>query len=207
MVNRSVSLRLESIRPNKNYINWEVRIVSRLNKKIGNIIWIFVLVCAISYLISSYRVYEGKEIIPNILGLYGFTVSTGSMEPAIKTGDYLISRKVKSDDIKVGDIITFIDENTIITHRVSEIINQNEETMFITKGDGNNVEDDTTVISENIVSKYVFKVPMLGYILDYFKYMNPISKVGILVSICLFYLFIDRIEKNNIKEEEKNEEI
>ena len=179
MVNRSVSLRLESRRPNKNYINWEVRIVSRLNKKIGNIIWIFVLVCAISYLISSYRVYEGKEIIPNILGLYGFTVSTGSMEPAIKTGDYLISRKVKSDDIKVGDIITFIDENTIITHRVSEIINQNEETMFITKGDGNNVEDDTTVMSENIVSKYVFKVPMLGYILDYFKYMNPISKVGI----------------------------
>ena len=207
MVNRSVSLRLESRRPNKNYINWEVRIVSRLNKKIGNIIWIFVLVCAISYLISSYRVYEGKEIIPNILGLYGFTVSTGSMEPAIKTGDYLISRKVKSDDIKVGDIITFIDENTIITHRVSEIINQNEETMFITKGDGNNVEDDTTVMSENIVSKYVFKVPMLGYILDYFKYMNPISKVGILVLICLFYLFIDRIEKNNIKEEEKNEEI
>ena len=199
MVNRSVSLRLESRRPNKNYINWEVRIVSRLNKKIGNIIWIFVLVCAISYLISSYRVYEGKEIIPNILGLYGFTVSTGSMEPAIKTGDYLISRKVKSDDIKVGDIITFIDENTIITHRVSEIINQNEETMFITKGDGNNVEDDTTVMSENIVSKYVFKVPMLGYILDYFKYMNPISKVGILELICLFYLFIDRIEKNNIK--------
>ena len=37
--------------------------------------------------------------------------------------------------------------------------------------------------------------------------MNPISKVGILVSICLFYLFIDRIEKNNIKEEEKNEEV
>lgn len=207
MVNRSVSLRLESRRPNKNYINWEVRIVSRLNKKIGNVIWVFVLVCAISYLISSYRVYKGKEVIPNILGFHGFTVSTGSMEPAIKTGDYLISKKVKSDDIKVGDIITFIDENTIITHRVSEIINQNEETMFITKGDGNNVEDDTTVMSENIVSKYVFKVPMIGYILDYFKYMNPISKVGILVSICLFYLFIDRIEKNNIKEEEKNEEI
>ena len=207
MVNRSAFLRLESRRPNKIYINWEVRIVSRLNKKIGDIIWIFVLVCAISYLISSYRVYEGKEIIPNILGLYGFTVSTGSMEPAIKTGDYLISRKVRSDHIKVDDIITFIEENTIITHRVSEIINQDEEIMFITKGDGNNIEDDATVISENVISKYVFKIPMIGYILDYFKYMNPISKIGILVSICLFYLFIDRIEKINIKKERKNEEI
>lgn len=208
MVNRSAFLRLESRRPNKIYINLEVRIVSRLNKKIGDIIWIFVLFCAISYLISSYRVYKGKEIIPNILGVYGFTVSTGSMEPAIKTGDYLISRKVRSDHIKVDDIITFIEENTIITHRVSDIItNQYGEKMFITKGDGNNVEDDTSVMSENVISKYVFKIPMIGYVLDYFKYMNPISKIGILVSICLFYLFIDRIEKINIKKERKNEEI
>lgn len=184
----------------------EVSGVGKINKKIGNIIWLLVLICAISYLTSSYRVYKGKEIIPNILGIYGFTVSTGSMEPAIKTGDYLISRKVKSDNIKIGDIITFIEEDTIITHRVSDIINDNEDVMFITKGDGNNVEDDTTVIDENVICKYVFKVPILGYILDYFKYMNPISKVVILLTICLFYLFIDRIEKN-IKEEEKNEKI
>lgn len=199
-------IRLESRYLNENYINGEGRAVSRLNKKIENTIWIFVLICAISYLISSYRVYKGKEIIPNILGLYGFTVSTGSMEPTIKTGDYLISRKIKSDDIKVGDIITFIEEDTIITHRVSEIItNQDEETMFITKGDGNNVEDDTTVMSENIISKYIFKIPMIGYALDYFKYMNQISKVGILLLMCLIYLNIDK-KKSKISKEEYYEE-
>lgn len=199
-------IRLESRCLNENYINGEGRAVSRLNKKIENTIWIFVLICAISYLISSYRVYKGKEIIPNILGLYGFTVSTGSMEPTIKTGDYLISRKIKSDDIKVGDIITFIEEDTIITHRVSEIItNQDEETMFITKGDGNNVEDDTTVMSENIISKYIFKIPMIGYVLDYFKYMNQISKIGILLLMCLIYLNIDK-KKSKISKEEYYEE-
>lgn len=199
-------IRLESRYLNENYINGEGRAVSRLNKKIENTIWIFVLICAISYLISSYRVYKGKEIIPNILGLYGFTVSTGSMEPTIKTGDYLISRKIKSDDIKVGDIITFIEEDTIITHRVSEIItNQDEETMFITKGDGNNVEDDTTVMSENIISKYIFKIPMIGYVLDYFKYMNQISKIGILLLMCLIYLNIDK-KKSKISKEEYYEE-
>lgn len=164
------------------------------------------MICAISYLISAYRVYKGKEIIPNILGFYGFTVSTGSMEPAINTGDYMISRKVNSDDIKVGDIITFIEEDTIITHRVSEIISkQDEERIFVTKGDGNNVEDDTRVMSENVVSKHVFKIPKIGYILDYFKYMNPVIKIGILLLMYLIYLNIGKYEIV-IKQEGKYEE-
>lgn len=183
-----------------------MRQVDKLKKGISNIVWIFVLICAISYLISAYRVYKGKEIIPNILGFHGFTVSTGSMEPAINTGDYMISKKVKSDDIKSGDIITFIEEDTIITHRVSEIISkQGKKKIFITKGDGNNVEDDTKVMSENVVSKYVFKIPKIGYILDYFKYMDPVIKVGILLLMYLIYLNIGN-EKIIIKQEEKYEE-
>ena len=126
----------------------EVKSVDKLKKIITNITWIFVLVCAISYLISSYRVYKGKEVIPNILGFYGFKISTGSMEPAINTGDYLVSTKVTSDTIKVNDIITFTDEDTIITHRVSNIIvSEDGKKQFITKGDANNTEDDIAVMS------------------------------------------------------------
>ena len=206
-VNKSIWARLES----KGLIklqNREVKSVDKLKKIIANITWIFVLVCAISYLISSYRVYKGKEVIPNILGFYGFKISTGSMEPAINTGDYLVSTKVTGDTVKVNDIITFIDEDTIITHRVSDIIvSEDGEKEFITKGDANNTEDDVAVISENIISKYVFKIPKLGYILDYFKYMNLVSKIGILLPICLVYLYIGKSEKINIKREEKNEEI
>lgn len=182
-----------------------MRALGGLSKKIGNIILAFVLICAISYLISSYRVYRGDEVVPNILGFYGFTISTGSMNPAIKTGDYLISRKVDSDDIKVGDIITFMEEDSIITHRVSDIINQDEKIMFITKGDGNNIEDDTKVMGENVIGKYIFKVPMIGYILDYFKYMNPISKIGILILMYLIYLNIGK-EKSKINREGYYEE-
>lgn len=179
--------------------------VFNLRIKISNTVWSFVLICAISYLISSYNVYKGEEVIPNILGMYGFTISTGSMEPIINAGDYLVAKKVKSDDIKVGDIITFVEENIIITHRVSGIINnQYEEIMFITKGDGNNVEDDISIMSENIVGKYVFKIPMLGYVLDYFKYMNPMIKVGILLLMYLIYLNIGK--EKNIKQEEQYEE-
>ena len=76
--------------------------------------------------------------------------------------------------------------------------------MFITKGDGNNVEDDISIMSENIVGKYVFKIPMLGYVLDYFKYMNPMIKVGILLLMYLIYLNIGK--EKNIKQEEQYEE-
>ena len=185
--------------------NNEVSNVFNLRIKISNTVWSFVLICAISYLISSYNVYKGEEVIPNILGVYGFTISTGSMEPTINAGDYLVAKKVKSDDIKVGDIITFVEGNIIITHRVSGIINnQYEEIMFITKGDGNNVEDDISIMSENIVGKYVFKIPMLGYVLDYFKYMYPMIKVGILLLMYLIYLNIGK--EKNIKQEEQYEE-
>ena len=59
-------------------------------------------------------------------------------------------------------------------------------------------------MSENIVGKYVFKIPMLGYVLDYFKYMNPMIKVGILLLMYLIYLNIGK--EKNIKQEEQYEE-
>lgn len=198
-------MRLESRGQNKNYINKEVMELEIIKKKIGNIILIFLLICAISYVISSFKVYKGEEVIPNIFGIYGFTISTGSMEPAIKTGDYLISKKVKSDDIKIGDIITFIDENVIVTHRVLERITEEDgKSSFITKGDANNIEDDKIIVSEDIVSKYIFKIPMLGYVLDYFKYMNLSIKIGILLFVYLIYLSIGK-EKINTKQEENYE--
>lgn len=198
-------MRLESRGQNKNYINKEVMELEIIKKKIGNIILIFLLICAISYVISSFKVYKGEEVIPNIFGIYGFTISTGSMEPAIKTGDYLISKKVKSDDIKIGDIITFIDENVIVTHRVLDRITEEDgKSSFITKGDANNIEDDKIIVSEDIVSKYIFKIPMLGYVLDYFKYMNLSIKIGILLFVYLIYLSIGK-EKINTKQEENYE--
>jgi len=47
-------------------------------------------------------------------------VRSGSMEPEISTGDLVVTKPVSTDEIKVGDIITFSSPSNkrITTHRV-----------------------------------------------------------------------------------------
>ena len=87
-------------------------------------------------------------------------VITGCMEPTIKTGDMIIIKQVKVDEIKKGDVITYSIPNnkTSITHRVIEIIEKNDNVFYITKGDNNNAPD-TDIISYDMVLgkvKYIF---------------------------------------------------
>ena len=86
-------------------------------------------------------------------------VLTDSMEPEFSKGDKIKIYQVKPEDIKVGDVISFhykLDgENTvIITHRVTEIITQNNELAFRTKGDHNIAPDDRLVYPNDIIGRY-----------------------------------------------------
>lgn len=170
-----------------------MKIIKKVYKFISKFFYGALIICAISYLSSSYKVHKREEVIPNILGYYGFTILTGSMEPAISIGDFIISRKVHSESINVGDIITFIDEDIIVTHRVSQILkNQSQDAVFITKGDANNVEDDNVVNTKDVVSKYICSIPFLGYLLNYFKYGNKLTLVGVGILIYLGFTIVEQ---------------
>lgn len=102
-----------------------------------------------------------------ILGFIPLKVLTGSMEPVIKTGDLIIVKDISETHIKEGDIITFkLNSDTLVTHRVVEIYKQNGDISFKTKGDANNVEDDELVIGDDLVGKYIFRIPAFGYLTD-----------------------------------------
>ncbi len=97
-----------------------------------------------------------------------FTILSGSMEPNIKVDDVIFDIRVdKPEELKVGDVITFVTENPalnnmIITHRIVGI-GQNENGYYYhTKGDFNSSEDNATVSFGNIIGKTVFKIPKLG---------------------------------------------
>jgi len=98
------------------------------------------------------------------------TVLSGSMEPAIPTGSILVSRTVPSDEIQVGDIITFSGSgrDRFITHRVTRIDRTNG-LVYTTKGDANNVEDPFTVPAEHVVGKELVHIPFLGFLLSFVK--------------------------------------
>lgn len=129
---------------------------------IGNIILVLLLILVILTLVSKL----GKS--NSILGFTPLKVLSGSMEPSIKTGDLIVVKAIPDSNIEEGDIITFkTNPDTFVTHRVVEVFDQDENSVFKTKGDANNVEDKELVKGQDVLGRYVFRLPAFGYISDF----------------------------------------
>lgn len=99
--------------------------------------------------------------IPSFFGWKPFIVLSGSMETEIYAGDIAVVKE--ADTFKKGDIIAFkTDEDIVITHRIIEIMEENGQVRYITKGDNNNTEDKGFVLKEQIEGIYQFKISRLG---------------------------------------------
>lgn len=110
-----------------------------------------------------------------IIGIKTYAVVSGSMEPAYPTGSLLYVKSADAQDLKVGDAITFmLDEDTVATHRIIEILPDEEDESVIrfrTQGDANDTADGTPVHCKNIIGKPLFAIPYLGYFAHFVQ--NP----------------------------------
>ena len=98
---------------------------------------------------------------------------TFPLKNGFNKGDMLIAKGVKSDKIKIGDVIVFLDvKGDTISHRVVRF-QQNEKLLFTTKGDNyktnylpikNQDFDETELSEEKVVGKVIFRIPYIGYI-------------------------------------------
>ncbi len=91
---------------------------------------------------NQIQIYDDKIIID----VNGASISryapTGSMLPVLDEGSNGIRIIPKSEeDIHVGDIITFEQDNMLIVHRVISIGTDEQGTYFITKGDNSPIND------------------------------------------------------------------
>lgn len=127
----------------------------------------------------------------NIFGnYYSFVVQSGSMEPAIMTGDIIIVHN--KNNYYVNDVVTFVNNERIITHRITEIIDENIGILYETKGDANRTGDEDLIVQEQIIGKVVFVLPKLGYFVSISK-----SKYGLifLLLIPAFIFIVDELIK------------
>jgi len=114
------------------------------------------------------------------------------MEPKIPKGSVVINQWVDQKNLKVDDIITyqhFSDGKIIyITHRIVNIDKINPLWRFETKGDANPVSDFDLVTQANTEGKVVLMIPLIGYLIDFFK-----TPVGFILLIALpLLIFIIR---------------
>lgn len=118
------------------------------------------------YYVISAKIYEAKgEKFEPVISLY--TIISTSMEPNIKVYDVVFDTKTKAENIKVGDVITFISTSSLsegmtITHRVTAIVETEKGLQFRTKGDNNITPDSSLVDEAHILGKVAFKLPQLG---------------------------------------------
>ena len=108
-------------------------------------------------------------VVPALLGLQRYVITGGSMTGTISRGSVIYSRLTPTDQLKVGDIITFYPpgHSEPVTHRIIAIDKgQDGRLAFHTKGDFNQVADPWKV---NLVqpkqARYLMHIPYIGYVL------------------------------------------
>lgn len=146
-----------------------------------------------------------------LLGIKMFTVLSGSMEPEYPTGSLIFVQEAETDELKEGDVITFLlSETTTATHRIIEVIDDGDGTLsFRTKGDANEIEDAKPVHEENVIGTPVFTVPDLGILMS--KIQNPPGRyvaIGAAAALIFFVFITDSLtdDKKNKKEKQAETE-
>lgn len=157
----------------------------KIFKMLKNMLFItlvFLLVCCVILnLIGMGR----KDFIPGIGPFKIMTVLSGSMKPVFNPGDVIIDGKADIEKLKTGDIITFKFNNSLTTHRITGIINKNGRIYFKTKGDNNNIEDADLVNGDNVVSRYLFRIPLFGFVITCIKGKTGIAVLWLLIIIII----------------------
>ena len=93
-------------------------------------------------------------------------IGSGSMHPTIQVGDAIIIDKYYQkhlDKLKKGDILVFQIRDTIYTHRIVKIRQDNGNYQILTKGDRKGqAQDDWVVKNDDVVGKVKMKIPFIG---------------------------------------------
>ena len=135
-------------------------------------------------------------VTPNVFGIKTYVIISGSMEPEYNIGDIVIAQKTSAEEFLVGDVISFREGESVVTHRISGEIVENGVRKFKTKGDNNNTEDYWNVDIKSIEGEVIGCIPGLGKVTLMLQ-----NKVTILLVILAFYAYILRNHKIKLRNE------
>lgn len=161
-------------------------------KKILNIVLdILIVLLGIILIITIYNNIQVKILGNDYASFFGysvFEVQTGSMEPEISAGDWIIVKYDKT--IELNDIVTFEHKGNFITHRIIESYNG----TYVTKGDANTAKDSP--INKNQIVGTVSKIlPNFGILRK--TVFNPIVLIFLIITC---YIGMQAFKKPTEKE-------
>ncbi|WFA08270.1 signal peptidase I [Tissierella sp. Yu-01] len=140
------------------YLNATKQIKKREQEDESPIGWI------ITSIISIGIIWFAVGVFP----IYPSVIATGSMEPMIYPGDVILVKKITDMEgiynLKEGDVIQFKRDNVLISHRITELVYDEEQgLLFRTKGDNNSSEDSELVKPQDLKGTIEHVVPKVGW--------------------------------------------
>jgi signal peptidase I len=97
--------------------------------------------------------------VPNFIGYQSVVVTSGSMEPSIRTADVVVTSTTDGLDLRVGTVINHTAFENATLHRIVEIT----ELGYRTSGDANSTADSVIVAPDQVAGIGTVVVPFVGY--------------------------------------------
>lgn len=177
---------------------------------IGNIltaiIFLFALCVMIFTIISVNTVNKEND---GIFGFKPYIVLSDSMSEVFQVGDMAISRQTDPATLQEGDIITFrsIDPanyGQTVTHKIRQVTEYEGQRAFITYGTTTGADDLYPVPEANVLGKYVFHLPKMGYVFEFLR--TPAGYVTIILIPFLLLLGIQAVKFFRLVRQYKQEQ-
>ncbi len=174
----------------------------------SSVLWWIMVIALIALLISVI----GAKIRGEIPELFGFSIMkivSGSMDPEIPVGTYILIRRCEPADIQKGDIISFYSEDPTIyglpnTHRVVEDPIMTEKGLtFVTKGDVNVIVDTYPVSESRLIGVYEDNIDWLT---KFAKALDGNMMFTILISLQIGIVIVVTASVIKTSKEEDKEE-
>lgn len=167
--------------------------------KIASIVVAFFLIFSISLLIFATMSRANPNL--TLFGYRFYYVLTGSMEPEIRKDSLIVAKETAFEDLKVGDVISFIShdpdiEGMINSHEIFSIDTNDEGIVEITtKGTANPMPDEYKVYKEDIMGRVVYTSYHIGKAFEILSnrtvsFCVTVLPIAIIVLINLIDLFV-----------------
>lgn len=132
--------------------------------------------------------------VPMPFGIGASVVLSGSMEPELSVGDFLLL--AEEETYEVGDIVVYQSGKMAIVHRLVALDGE----TAVTRGDANNASDAPIPVSA-IKGRVTCSLPLVGYGVWALK-----SPLGILMTIAAAVLLVEMSYRTGKDEKEAEKE-
>ena len=178
----------------------------KIVRKVNSALWLAVTIVLLLTL-ADVTIDKLNHRVPDVLGYSIFRVSTGSMEPAIPTGMYVLVQKKEAHKIQTGDIITYYSEDPTIlnqpnTHRVVRKWREvSGNIIFETRGDANYINDKLLVPEQRVIGKVLLNLTELTDFVEFFMTKTMLVMLLSMQFLCV----VMAIYFNKLKQAQKAE--